>query len=584
MDSSIFQVILILLTASVFVVLLFKQLKLSPVLGYFAAGAMIGDHGMKIVNAESTTTFGEFGIVFLLFAIGLELTFERLQAMRKHVFGFGTLQVLITGTIIGLIVYYLPSDFNTSGEAAIIIGGGLALSSTAIVLQVIAEYRRQSTQVGRLSLATLILQDFAVVPLLVLIPMLSGEQSNIIFAMSDAFLRAIIVLLAIFILGRLLLRPLFGMINSATSAKTNELFIGATLLIALGSAWLTEHWGLSLALGAFVAGLLVAETEFQHQAEESIAPFRSLFLGLFFMTVGMRIDVNLISENLVIILLFAIGLIVIKTFVITVLSLLFRFSLGTALHAGLLLSQASEFAFILFSLAVEKNIIDNQLGQMLLLVVTTTMALTPLLFIIGDHIADKLDKVKKVTDIDIKRETEDLVDHVIIIGFGRVGKMVARLLQAERVNFVAMDLHAQTIQEDRDEGFPVFFGDGSEPAILEKMGIQRAGSVIVAMENKQILKKVTRNVHKLCPQLPIIVRSEDLSNQKELEKLGANAVVPETYETGLQLGGAVLKAIGFSEFEVSRIKNRFRAGNYLRAIDEEDLAEIQEAEAEMDES
>lgn len=552
--------ILIILSAAVFVVAIFKRLNLSPVLGYFVAGACIGEHGFAIVTARETSSFGEFGIVFLLFAIGLELTFERLKAMRRHVFGFGTLQVMLSGALIAFLVYILGGSIN----AAIIIGGGLALSSTAIVLQVLAEHRRQSTQVGRLALATLLLQDFAVVPLLVLIPLLAGAKAGIMAAMGVAFLKAIIALVAIFVVGRLALRPLFSMISSANSAKSNELFVATTLLIALGAAWGTEHMGLSLALGAFVAGLLVAETEFQHQVEDTISPFKGLFLGLFFMTVGMAVDINLVMAKLPLILLISVGVIVVKTTIISLLCLLCRFTVGAAIHAGLLLSQGGEFAFILFRLAADKSILDAELGQILLLVVTVTMALTPLLSALGHWCAARLDKEKLDTDY-ISQEVADLANHVIITGLGRVGKMVASLLEEEEVHYVAVDSDIKNVEEARINGFPAYPGDASNPVLLRALGIERAQSVIITVEDEPTLKRITNTIHSYFPAVTIIVRAKDLSNADELTKAGAHVIVPETYETGLQLGGAVLKSVGISEWEVSRLKNQFRAGNYVLA-------------------
>jgi monovalent cation:H+ antiporter-2, CPA2 family len=562
------SIVLLLLTAVV-VVALFRYVKMSPVLGYFVAGAMIGEHGFKFVTTENTSAFAEFGIVFLLFAIGLELTFERLLAMRKYVFGFGTLQVLITGVILALIVRLL----GYSGSAATIIGGGLALSSTAIVLQVVAENRQQSTQVGRLSLATLLLQDFAVVPLLVLMPLLAGDHTTMMQAMGVAVVKALLALVGIFVAGRLLLRPLFALIGSANSARTNELFVATTLLIALSAAWGTEQLGLSLALGAFVAGLLVAETEFQHQVEETITPFKGLFLGLFFMTVGMSINIKLIIDALPLILLLSFGLLAIKAVIITTLCILFRFSLGASIHAGLLLAQGGEFAFILFGLASGNGLIGKELGQTLMLVVTVTMALTPLLSYLGNMIVHRFEKDERLTGYQMLKETADLDNHVVIAGFGRVGKMVARLLEAEHVHYVAVDINAQNVKKGRAEGFPVYHGDSAAIEMLKTLGIERAQSAIITIENEVALKNTARIINKHYPALPVIVRAKDLSKTEELKNAGATIIVPETYETGLQLGGAVLKSVGVSEFEVSRIKNLFRAGNYVLAKEKLALVE-----------
>jgi CPA2 family monovalent cation:H+ antiporter-2 len=560
-------IILILLSTAVFIVMLFKRLQLSPVLGYLVAGTMLGDYGLNLVSHKDTHALAEFGVVFLLFAIGLELTFDRLKSMRKYVFGFGSLQVVISAIVIGFAVLFLKGDARQS----LIIGGGLALSSTAIVLQVIAESRAQSTQVGRLALAILLLQDFAVVPLLVIIPILGEDASSIMGAIGMSMAKAFGALVTIFILGRMFFRPIFNLITSANMAKSNELFIATTLLIALSAAWSTEYMGLSLALGAFVAGILVAETEFQVQAEESIAPFKGLLLGLFFMTVGMTIDVRAIYHEMDKILLFSFGLILIKAIIITTLCIFFGFSKAVALHAGLLLAQGSEFAFILFNLAILNNLIDEELGRVLLFVVTFTMALTPLLSAIGEKIAKKLDVSIDKSPVElIKQGAQDLSGHVVIAGFGDVGKMVAKMLEAESLNYIAIDINEATVKEESENGFPVFKGDAGSLATLHAAGLERATSIIISMDNEITRKKALKIISSTFSQVAIVVRAPNLMDAESLYDLGATIIVPEDYEAGLQLGGAVLKSVGISEFEISRMKNRFRAGNYTMAMGEEE--------------
>ena len=414
-----------------------------------------------------------------------------------------------------------------------------------------------------------------------LVNLLAKDDVNILSAVGGALGKALIALVVIFIAGRLLLRPLFRMIASENSAKTNELFVATTLLIALGAAWTTENLGLSLALGAFVAGVLVAETEFQHQAEESIAPFKGLFLGLFFMTVGMEININIILTNLGTILLYSGALILIKAGIISFLCLLFRFSLGAAIHAGLILCQGGEFAFVLFRIAADQQIISSDTSQILLLVVTFTMALTPMLSSLGTWVAEKLDKKEMMGENEVNREVADVDNHVIIAGFGAVGQMVARLLEAEHVRYVAVDINHERVGQSRTDGYPVYRGDGSQMQMLKTLGIDRAACVIFTLDNDVTMKKGLKAIHNEYPSLPVIVRAKDFSLTAKLKEQGASLVIPEKYETGLQLGGAVLKTVGISEFEVSRIKNHFRAGNYILAksqaddfIDDDLAAEI----------
>lgn len=563
-----------LIATAVFIVIIFKRFKLSPVLGYLVAGAVIGDHGLKLVTSSQIKSLGEFGVVFLLFAIGLELSFERLKAMRKYVFGLGSLQVLTTSIIIAGAVALI---YGNNSEA-IIIGGGLALSSTAIVMRVIDETRSQSTQVGRISLAILILQDFAVVPLLVIIPLLGNNdgQASLMVALGDALVKAIIALATILIAGRLLLRPLFGLISS-DNISSNELAIAVTLLIVLSAAWGTEHFGLSLGLGAFVAGVLVAETDFRLQAEESIDPFKGLLLGLFFMTVGMNIDVREIYEQISHIVIFSIALIALKTLIIAAFCILFGFNKGVAFHAGLLLSQGGEFAFILFDLGKKAAILEEHTANVLLLVVTCTMALTPLLATLGQKIAEKIErKLGKTSQQIIELGSRDLVNHVIIAGFGKVGKMIARVLEVEGINYIALDINNDLVREEVANGFPAYRGDVSQTDVLKAVGAERALTVILTMNNEITIKKALKAISNNFVNVDIIIRLKNLKKSSEFYEVGATTIIPEEYETGLQLGGAALKSVGVSRYEIDRIKAQFRAGNYLVAKQENNLLESEE--------
>lgn len=573
--------VIILISTAVCVVMFFKRLRLSPVLGYLVAGALIGDYGLRIITSDKTHLLAEYGVVFLLFAIGLELSIERLKAMRKYVFGLGSLQVLITAIMIAASVVL----FGNSSSMAVLIGGGLALSSTAIVMQVIEETGEKASQVGRIALAILLQQDFVVVPLLVIVPLLGsdGQDGSLFFALAIAFVKALVALCAIFIAGRLFLRPLFRIISSsseAASGASNEVFIATTILIVLSAAWGTQYFGLSLALGAFVSGVLVAETEFRVQAEESIAPFKGLLLGLFFMTVGMTIDVMEIYENITTIVVLSISVIIVKALIITGLCILFGFERGIAIHSGLLLSQGGEFAFILFNLGISDGIIDPNTGKILLLVVTCTMALTPLLSALGIYLSDLFstpeDKMH-VKDV-ISLGADDLTNHVIIGGFGRVGKMVARVLEAENIHYIVLDTDETLVKEEEENGFPIFKGNISHVDILDAAGADRALAIIIAINNEITVKKSLKLIAERYPEITTIVKSKDLRNSGDLYEAGATLIVPQDYETGLQIGGTVLKALGISEYEIARIKAQFRAGNYEMAKHDEDLFDVEEVE------
>ncbi|AGJ02938.1 Glutathione-regulated potassium-efflux system protein [Rickettsia prowazekii str. Breinl] len=573
MNDHILINVIILLGTAVFIVAILKRFRLSPVLGYLIAGAAIGDHGLKIVTYDQTKLLGELGVVFLLFAIGLELSFERLKAMRRYVFGLGSLQVLTTAIVIAGAMVLI--DGNSS--AAIITGGGLALSSTALVMQVIDENRSQSTQIGRISLAILLLQDLAVVPLLVIVPLLaSNNKASLAVALGIAFLKAVTALLTIFIVGRVLLRPVFSFISSESN-NTSELPISMTLLIVLSAAWATETFGLSLALGAFVAGVLVAETEFRLQAEESIYPFKSLFLGLFFMTVGMNIDALEMYEKISHILTLSIALICIKTLIITAFCILFGFNKGVAFYSGLLLSQGGEFGFILFSLGKDSGVLEESTADILLLVVTFTMALTPLLAALGKKIAEKVDKgLGKTPTQMIELGARDLTNHIIIAGLGNTGKMVARVLEAEGISYVILDLDDDRVKEELSNGLPVFKGDVSQADTLKALGTERAFAIILTMNNQVTIKKSLKTISSNYQDIPVVVKLKNLKNAREFYDLGATTIIPESYETGLQIGGTVLKNIGISEQEINRIKVQFRLGNYIIAKKEDALSEVED--------
>ena len=550
--------IIILLSAAVFIVIAFWKMNISPVLGYFVAGALIGSHGFNLINsAEVMDNFAEFGVVFLLFIIGLELTFERLIAMRRHVFGFGSLQVIVTM----IAIWCIALAFGVSINMAAVIGGGLALSSTAIVLQVLQEKGSQASQVGRLSIAVLLMQDFAVVPLIVLVPLLTGNsEHSLISSLAGSLVQAAIALVLIFVTGRLLLRPLFSVI---AKMESNEIFISTTLLIILGSAFITEQFHLSMALGAFVAGLLVAETEHRNSVEHAVLPFKDLFLGLFFMTVGMSIDIDLLLNKLPLVTLLSIILIVLKTSIIYTLCRFFGFRSAPAIQAGLLLAQGGEFAFILFRLADELDVLSSEIAQVLMMVTTVTMAFTPLLSGIGDWIANSFSTEKIILDDEaIETDTQDLYNHVIVAGFGRVGYMVTKMLTAEHLSYVVVDIQSKIVKEGKNDSFPIYLGDATRYEILKSVGIERAQALVVSIKNEVTIKKIVSLVATNFPHVNIIIRLPDLNNVEVYKDLGASKIIPETSEIGLQLGGAALSLSGISESGVTSLKGKFRKGNY----------------------
>lgn len=549
--------ILIFLFASILVVVLLHKLKTSPVLGYLIAGAAINHWGL-IAEPEYAHPLAEFGVVFLLFMIGLELSFDRLIKMRLHVFGFGGLQVVITSSLIAFIFYKF---FNFSMSISVVLGVALALSSTAIVLQILSETGKQSGQVGRLSLSMLLMQDFAVVPLLAVMPLIAGNTEDIMQSIGIEGLKALGFIFVITIFGRLFLRPFFSLI---ASIKTDEVYVTTALLIVLGTSWLTNKLGLSYAMGAFIAGILIAETEYRNQIESSIHPFQGLFMGLFFLSVGMSIDMNFIAEKFKDILLAAIALMLVKAIVILILCKIFRLRWGASLHSSLLLSQGGEFAFILFNLAALKGVIDGKTSEFLLMVVTVSMALTPLLSMLGSWIEKKLDVDE---ELDINNEFKgisDLNNHVIIAGFGRVGRIVAYMLEQEQINYIAIESNESVVQKAKQQGLPVFQGDISGEGALESLGIKRAKAVILTMSDKLSLRKTTIKITRKYGDIRLISRAEDYKHSKDIRKLGADSAVPERVEVGLQLGGVALENLDTAKHNILSIKEDIRKNNYYK--------------------
>lgn len=552
-DLSYLRDILVLLFAMVAIVVVFKQLKLSPALGFLIAGAAIGPFGFGVLTStETTKSIAELGVVFLLFAIGLELTFDKLKTMRKYILGFGSLQVILTAAIISFICYHFA---HLSAEISLIIGSALSMSSTAIVMEVIEENNEQTTRVGRLAFSILLMQDLAVIPILVLLPLLSKTDLHIMEALGGAVVDAIIALVVIFAAGRLLLRPIYRMI---VDSQNNVLFLSFTLIIVLGSAFLSHKMGLSFALGAFIAGLMVAETEYKYRVEEEILSFKSLLLSLFFMTIGMSFDFNLLLQSLPYIILAAITLIVIKILVILFLCRVFRFPLAPSIHAGLLLAQGGEFAFVVFLMVVQQRLMDVDLAQFLMTVVTFSMALTPLLAVIGRKVKSYLYITEVLRDNKLKREIGDIEKHIIIIGFSFTGRIAAYIMRKKNIKYLILENNHRTVRLEQKNGYNIYYGDSLNVDILRYVGIERSESVMVTMEDEVACVKITRFIHENFPNVHVITKTETINNVDRFKKVGASHVVSKNLETGLQLTGVALASIGISTSEIADSLNSFR--------------------------
>lgn len=546
---------LIFLAAAVLFAPLLRRLRFSLVLGYLAAGAMIGPHGLAMIDdVTETRAFAEIGVVFLLFAIGLELSFERLRVMRRLVFGLGSLQVVATAIVIMGCALLLGHGFAT----AAIVGAALALSSTAFVLQLMNERGELATRHGRATFSTLLFQDLAVVPILVVVPLLSlgGDWQTITLALGLTLLKAAIALAVIVIAGRQLLRPFY---HAIAGAQAPELFTAMTLLVVLGIGWATQLVGLSMALGAFLAGLLLSESEFRHQVEADIEPFRGILLGLFFMTVGMSIDLGLALREVVTVLGYLAGLIVIKFLIVLGAALLFRIPFAPSIRTAALLAQGGEFAFVILGAAGLTGLVPDAVSDLLFLVVAISMATTPLVVWAVGHLADRLEHRDNLAMGATVEEIAELEGHIILAGFGRVGRTVARLLDAKLVPYIAVDTDAQRVRDGRRDGHAVFYGDASRPEVLRLLGGEKARAVVVTLSTaSHAVDRAVSHLHERLPELPILARARDPIHARRLEELGAAGTVLETLEASLQLGGEVLRRSGAEWGEIEELIRELR--------------------------
>lgn len=552
-DISYLRDIIILLSASLLVVIVFKRLGLSPSLGYLFAGTAIGPYGLQIISGvETTKSIAELGIVFLLFATGLELTFAKLITIKRYVLGFGGLQIILTSASIAAICKIF---FSLPSEASIIIGAALAMSSTAIVMQVIAENAEQSTRVGRLSFSILLMQDLAVIPILVLMPIMQNGNLNIFHAMGGAIIDASIAMAMIFAVGRLLLRPVYRII---AESKNDVLFLSFTLIVILGSSYITNAMGMSFALGAFIAGLMVAETEYRYRVEEEILSFKALLMSLFFMSIGMSFDFELLLRSLPYVIIFSFGLIILKAGIIIGLCRIFKFPFAPAFHTGLLLAQGGEFSFVVFLLAVQKKFIDAELAQFLITGVTFTMALTPLLATLGRKIKARLYTLELLRDNKLKREIGEISKHVVVIGFSKVGRIVTFILRKKGVNYLVLENNHRIARIERTKGYNIYYGDALNIDILNHIGVPRCESVVVAIDDEFACVKITRFIHENFPNVAVITKSETFNNVDRLKKVGASFVVAKNIETAIQLSHAALSSLGIGGNELNDAVASFR--------------------------
>ncbi len=529
MAGDVLSQILILLAGSVLVLSLVRRFRLPAILGYLLVGMLLGPRALGLASdAAAVATLAEIGVVFLVFTLGLEFSFARMVAMKAEVLGIGGLQMLLTTAAIGGAAWALGLD----PALAIVVGGALAMSSTAIILRQLGDQLEINRTHARLAVGILLFQDLAFVPLLALATALgtAGEMPGPQWLLGMVG-RAILALLVVLLLGRWALRPLF---HEIARHRSSETFTLTVLFVALGGAWATNALGLSTALGAFLAGMLLAETEFKHQTEAVIKPLRDILLGVFFVSVGMLFDLRLLFTQLPLVLALLAALLVLKAAIVALVVRQFVPNARKALRTGIVVSMGGEFGFALLTLLLKGTTVEEEIVQPLLTAVALSMLAGPLLVRYNGRVADFILRRPSVQPSEVALETaatRQLAErkHVIICGFGRVGQNLARVLESRGLEFIALDLDPFRVRDARQAGDPVVYGDASEPEVLQALGLEHASALVVSFEDTQTALRIVRAARRLRSDLPVLVRTEDDSKLDQLQAAGATEVIPGTF-------------------------------------------------------
>lgn len=562
MKLGVLESVLVLLVVSVLTVSIFRRFRLPAILAYLCVGVMVGPHGLAWVqDSEATRLFAEYGVVFLLFTVGLEFSLPRLLAMRHAVLGLGSAQVVLTTLVAGGAAWVL----GLSRAAAFVVGGAVAMSSTAIVIKQLTERLELNSRHGGLSVGILLFQDLAVIPFLILIPVLAGgDQGAVVWELLWALVKGIVVVVLMLAAGHWLLRPLF---HEIASSRSSELFTLTALLMALAAAWFTHFAGLSLALGAFLAGMMLGETEFRHQVEADIRPFRDVLLGLFFITIGMLLDLSVLPGILHWTILVLVGIVAVKLAVVVALARLTGAEPGVAVRTGIVIAQGGEFGLVLLSLALGAGLLDHHNAQIILAALIFSMALSPLMIsyngvIVKRLFADTYLRQREQILHEVAQDARDLRGHVIICGYGRIGQNIARLLAKEGFEHIALDLDPVRVRDARTAGERVFYGDSTHQEMLEAAGIARARALVASFDDVAATLKILPQARRLRPDIPILVRTRDDADLERLQHAGATEVVPETLEASLMLSSHLLLLLNVPVSRVLREVKEVRDGRY----------------------
>ena len=562
------EILLFLILAGILIPTL-QRLRINQVLGFLAVGALLGPFGLGALALHtpwlSFLTFpagpgismlAEIGVLFLMFMIGLELSAARLWSMRRWVFGAGTAQVVASATLIGAALYL----YGLPGQAAVILGLVLSLSSTAVVMQLMNQQHSTGTRLGQAAFAVLMLQDLAVVPILILIGALAkgaGDGNDALLLAAITLAKAAGAIAVIYLVGGRVVHPLF---RAFARQRQPDVFMALVLLATFGIAALSAAAGLSMALGALIAGLLLAETEFKHEVELMVEPFKGLLMGLFFMTVGMTIDTGQILDAPLWLATFVLGLVLIKGVVVTLLFRMGGLPWGRAVEGGLLLGQGGEFAFIVIGYAATSGVLDPALGARVMLAVGLSLFITPLLARLGTAIGDQLEtRGDQLAAQHDHAALSAVRGQVIIAGFGRVGQQLGKLLTAQKIPFVAFETDARLVAQLRADGWPVWFGNAARPELLRRVHADEAPAIVLTMDQPLAALQAVHGIRREFPHVALFARSRDEKHARDLRLAGASVVVPETLEASLQLSSFVLGAMGLEERTIDAIVDRERA-------------------------
>ncbi|SDB25362.1 Kef-type potassium/proton antiporter, CPA2 family [Flavobacteriaceae bacterium MAR_2010_188] len=565
MHLPLLQDILILLGFSVVIVFALQRLKLPSIIGFLLTGIIIGPYGLTLIDAaEQVEILSEIGIILLLFVIGMELSIKQLISIKKTVFIGGFLQVGLTVLVTGLVYYFLGYPWNES----VFVGFLFSLSSTAIVLKTLQDRKEMLTPHGRNALAILIFQDIIVVPMMLVTPLIAGESANIGLSILSLFIKSIVVLLITYIGARYIVPRLM---HSVAKTNSKELFLLVTITLCFAVAFLTSQAGLSLALGAFLAGLIISESEYSHQATSIILPFRELFTSFFFVSVGMLLDLSFFIDHITNIMILVVVVIIVKSTIAAIAVAILKYPTRTVILTGLSLFQIGEFAFILSKVGIEYNLLSPQTNQYFLSVSIVSMILTPFIMIVSERTAYRFMKLTKklgiggamsVENNDGEVSKDEMENHLVIIGYGINGSNLAKAAASNNIPFIVIEMNADTVKREKAKGLPIIFGDATQDHILESVHLSNARAAVIAISDNLGTRAVIKNVRSYSDSLYLVVRTRYVKETSELIALGADVVIPEEFETSIQIFTNILHNFLVPEDDISDLIDKVRSDNY----------------------